>query len=305
MKWIAGAAALILASVPNSAHARLDVFACVPEWGALARVIGADRVNVTDATSALDNPEVMAPTPGLISKLAQADLIVCTGAELEDSWLPDMLERAGNANVVEGAPGHFLAANYVKLIEEENDGDERHLHLHGEGNPHIQGDPRNVQRVAAQLARRMIELDPEGETVYTDSVKAFLAEMGALIKELEAKAEPLRGINVAVQHNHSAYVLDWLGMNTAATVEPEPGVAPGPQHLAEVIDAVAAKGIKFIIYATYEDPGSSRYVAERAGIPMVKLPFTVGGVPEASDLASFYRETVDRLLDGLDGRERS
>src|SRR5690606_3830338 len=164
---------------------------------------------------------------------------------------------------------------------------------------------KNMQLVAAQMAKRLVELDPEGEAVYTQNVKTFLAEMGALIKELEAKAGALRGVNIAVQHGHSAYFLNWLGVNTAATVEPEPGVAPGPQHLAEVIDAVAAKDIKFVVYAPYEDPGPSRYVAERAGIPVVKLPFTVGGVPEATDLPSFYRETVDRLLDGLNGRERS
>lgn len=308
MKWITGAAAaLLLVSASNAAQAQLNVFACVPEWGALADTIGGDRVAVTLATSALDNPESMAPTPGLIAKLGQADLIACTGAGLEDGWLPAMLERAGNARVAEGAPGHFLAADYVKLIEEEGGEEEDggHHHLHGEGNPHIQGNPKNIQLVAAQMARRMVELDPDGEAVYTANVRAFLAEMGALIKELEVKAESLRGINIAVQHGHSAYFLDWLGVNTAATVEPEPGVAPGPQHLAEVIDAVAAKDIKFVIYAAYEDPGPSRYVAERAGIPMVKLPFTVGGVPDASDIISLYRETVDRLLDGLSGHERS
>ena len=307
MKWISGAAAaLLLVSASNAAQAQINIFACVPEWGALANEIGGDRVAVTLATSATDNPESMAPTPGLISKLAEADLIACTGAGLEDSWLPAMLDRARNANVVKGAPGHFLAADYAKLIEEEEEEEEGgHHHMHGEGNPHIQGNPKNIQLVAAQLARRIVELDPDGQAVYTENVKAFLGKMGALIKELEAKAQPLRGINIAVQHGHSAYVLDWLGVNTAATVEPEPGVAPGPQHLAEVIDAVAAKDIKFVVYAPYEDPGPSRYIAERAGIAMVKLPFTVGGVPEASDLASLYRETVDRLLDGLSGNERS
>jgi len=307
MKLITGAAAaLLLGLASNAAQAQLNVFACVPEWGALANTIGGDRVAVTLATSALDNPESMAPTPGLISKLAEADLIACTGAGLEDGWLPAMLQRAGNAKVAKGAPGHFLAADYVKLIEEEAEEEEGgHHHLHGEGNPHIQGNPKNMQLVAAQMAKRLVELDPEGEAAYTQNVKTFLADMGALIKELEAKAGALRGVNIAVQHGHSAYFLNWLGVNTVATVEPEPGVAPGPQHLAEVIDAVAAKDIKFIVYAAYEEPGPSRYVAERAGIPVVKLPFTVGGVPEASDIGSLYRETVDRLLDGLSGNERS
>lgn len=307
MKLIPGAMLILaLAGVPTAAQAELNIFACVPEWGSLARTLGGDRVTVTDATSALDNPETMTPTPGLVAALGKADLAVCTGAGLEGSWLPAMLERSGNPNIAEGAAGLFLAADYVTLAEEEEEqgGDEGH-HAHEEGNPHIQGDPRNMQRVAAQLARRMIELDPEGEAVYAENVKSFLAGMGELITELEAKAAPLKGVEIAVQHGHSLYVLNWLGIHSAATIEPEPGVAPGPQHLATIIDDVPAHGIRFIVHAPYEDPGPSRYVAERAGIPVIKLPFTVGGTPEAEDIPSLYRDTVERLLDGLNGRERS
>lgn len=307
MKGFSGAAlAIALISLSTTAQAELKIFACVPEWGSLARTLGGDRVTVTDATSALDNPEAMTPTPGLVASLGQADLAVCTGAGLEGSWLPAMLDRSGNANIAEGQPGLFLAADYVKLIEEaEEEGSDEGHHAHEEGNPHIQGDPRNVQRIAAQLARRMIELDPDGEQVYAENVKAFLAGMKELITELEVKATPLKDVEIAVQHGHSLYVLNWLGIHSAATVEPEPGVAPGPQHLANVIEAVGAHGIRFIVHAPYEDPGPSRYIAERTGIPVVKLPFTVGGVPEAVDLPTFYRETVDRLLDGLNGRDRS
>ena len=310
---VAGAT-LFLSAASGANAAPLEVFACVPEWASLAKAIGGDRLaNVTVATSALDNPESMKPTPGMIASLSKADLIICTGSGLEDSWLPAMLERAGNPKVAKGKPGYFMASEFVKLIEDQDENDHAHGapkaagagHMHEAGNPHIQGDPNNVRLVAGQLAKRLIALDPEGKDAYGDRAKAFISQLTTLTKELQTKAAPLKGLNIAVQHGHSVYLLNWLGVKTAATVEPEPGVAPGPAHLTEIIAEVPKDKIRFVIYAPYEDPGASKYVTERAKIPLVKLPFTVGGTPEASDLFGLYKDSVDRLLDGLAGRERT
>ncbi|HEV7369979.1 metal ABC transporter substrate-binding protein [Arenibaculum sp.] len=299
----------MLSAAPlGAAQAKLNVFACVPEWAALAEAIGGDGVEVTLATSALDNPDAIKPTPALIADLKDADLIVCTGAGLEDAWLEPMIERSGNAGVAPGQPGHFLASAFVTLLEDSHGGeeeDEEEGHLHEEGNPHIQGDPRNVLKVAAQLAKRLSVMDAENKAAYGQNAKAFIGRMNALIGELEQKAAPLKGVNIAVQHEHSLYLLEWLGVEAAATVEPEPGVPPGPQHLAAVIEAVPARDMKFVIHAAYEDPGPSKFVSDKAGIPLVNLPFTVGGTPEAKDLFSLYEDSVARLLDGLQGRGRS
>ena len=310
---VAGAT-LFLSAASGANAAPLEVFACVPEWASLAKAIGGDRLaNVTVATSALDNPESMKPTPGMIASLSKADLIICTGSGLEDSWLPAMLARAGNPKVAKGKPGYFMASEFVKLIEDQDENDHAHGapkaagagHMHEAGNPHIQGDPNNVRLVAGQLAKRLIALDPEGKDAYGERAKAFIGQLTTLTKELQTKAAPLKGLNIAVQHGHSVYLLNWLGVKTAATVEPEPGVAPGPAHLTEIIAEVPKDKIRFVIYAPYEDPGASKYVTERAKIPLVKLPFTVGGTPEASDLFGLYKDSVDRLLDGLAGRERT
>jgi len=304
--------ALVVISAASMAEAKVKVFACVPEWATLATAIGGDRVEVTLATSALDNPEKMAPTPGMISALQGADLLLCTGAGLEDSWLPAMLDKAGNAKVAEGQPGYFMAGEFVQLIGDEVAGGHEHhgpaaphSHMHGDGNPHLHGNPANVRSVAAQLAKRLIEIDPDGKEQYSVAVKGFIKDLGALAKEMETAAAPLKGIHVAVQHEHSLYVLRWLGIVTVATVEPTPGVAPGPDHLAAIIEEVPQQDVKFVLYAAHEEPGPSKYVAEKAGIPLIKLPYTVGGTPDAADFPAFYRSTVERLLDGLNGRERS
>ncbi|MCK0209418.1 metal ABC transporter substrate-binding protein [Starkeya koreensis] len=305
---LAGAA--LFGAVSTASAAPLKVFACVPEWASLVKTIGGERIaSVTLATTAFENPDNLKPTPGMIAALGEADLLLCTGIGLEDEWLPALMERAKNPNVAKGKPGYFMAGEYAKVIEEHNEGEHSKVDARGaeeeEVHPHVQGDPNNVRVIAGQLAKRLIALDPEGKDVYTDRTKTFLSQLTALTKELKAKAAPLKGINIVVQHDHSTYLFNWLGVRTAAIVEPEPNVAPGPAHLAKIIADVPKNRMRFVIYAAYEDPAPSRFVSEKAKIPLIKLPFTVGGTPEATDLLEFYKDSVQRLLDGLAGRERT
>jgi zinc/manganese transport system substrate-binding protein len=302
--------AVAVAMTASQARADLKVFTCVPEWEALVKVIGADKVQVSNGTPPSEDPDSIKPTPAMIAALQQADLIVCTGIGLSDG-IDQMLARAQNPKLAPGQPGNFVASDYADIMPPSEDRPVGQVQqagkheLHEDGNPHIFSDPRNVVRVAAQLAKRMIALDPDNAALYGEHAKAFIHDLNALTKELEKKAAPLKGVSIAVSHVHSDYLLRWLGVVTASILEGETGVPPGPERLTQIIEAVPAKGIKFIIYAAYEDPGASKFVADKAKIPLVKLPFTIGGTPEARDYFSFFRDSVDRLLDGLNGRERS
>jgi zinc/manganese transport system substrate-binding protein len=178
-------------------------------------------------------------------------------------------------------------------------------HLHEGGNPHIQGDPHRIRTLGGQLGKRMIELDQADAATYSENTKTFVRDLGALTKELEEKAAALQGVNIVAQHEHSVYLLAWLKINSVGIVEPEVGVPPGPGDLARIIEQVPRDNVKLVIHAAYEDPRPSKYVTDRAGIPLVKVPFTVGGTEGGGPaFADFYRDSVERLLDGLDGRSR-
>jgi zinc/manganese transport system substrate-binding protein len=290
----------------STAQAGLKVFACFPEWASLTRTLGGDRVEVFQAAPPDINPDYVQATPALIAAYSNADLAVCTGINFEEDWLPTLQQKSGNAKLAPGKPGLFLASDYAKVLNvaEVPQAGGKH-HLHEEGNPHVQGDPRNVMQIAAQLTKRLVMLDPDGKDVYVANLKDFIAKLKDLTAALQKKAAPLRNQAIILQHQHSPYVLNWLGINAVAVLEPEPGVPPGPDFLAQAVKIGKANGVKFIVYAGYEDPKTSKYVASQLNIPTVKVPFTVGGTPEAKDLLSFYQDTVDRLLDGFAGKERN
>src|SRR4051812_34484108 len=108
----AALAALTLSAAP--AHAALRILACEPEWSALAIELGGPQVDVSVATSALQDPHQIQAKPSLIAKARNADLVVCTGAELEIGWLPVLLQQSGNAKIQAGQSGNFAAADFVR-----------------------------------------------------------------------------------------------------------------------------------------------------------------------------------------------
>ncbi len=292
------AAGLLLLLITGRAQA-LEVFACEPEWAALTVEIGGNAVDVFTATTARQDPHQIQARPALISRVRAADLVVCTGAELEIGWMPVLLRQGASAKVQPGSPGYFEAARYVRLLEVPTRLDRADGDVHAAGNPHIQTDPRNIRTVGIALAQRMAELDPGHAATYRDREQDFRARLDAALGRWRIEAAPLKGLAVATQHKNWIYLLDWLGMTEAATLEPRPGVPPSAGYIAQMVDELPRKNVRMILYAAYQDPTPSAFVSNKTGIPAVLLPFTVGGTGQAGDLISFYDDTIRRLLSGI------
>jgi zinc/manganese transport system substrate-binding protein len=290
--------AAVLFALAGPALAVLNVFATVPEWGALADELGGDKVKVYVATNALQDPHHVEAKPSLIARARNADLVVATGAELEIGWLPLVTQQAGNPKIVPGKPGYFEAAAYVKMLEKPARLDRADGDVHPGGNPHIQTDPRNVLRVAGPLTARLVELDPGNSAFYQERGKAFVERFGAAIAAWEKRAATLKGTPIVVQHKAFTYLIAWLGMNEIAALEPKPGVEPTTAWLSEVLALLQRQPAKMVIRAAYQGDRASLWIAERAKINAVALPFTVGGDADAKDLYSLYDDTLARLQRG-------
>lgn len=287
-------AALLVWLAP--AHAALNIFACEPEWGALAQELGGDKVSVYTATTGLQDPHHIQARPSLIARTRNADLVVCTGAELEIGWLPLLLRQAGNPKIQPGKAGYFEAASVVPKLEVPTRLDRAEGDVHPAGNPHIQLDPRNIKRVADALLPRLAELDPANRAYYAARAKSFEDRWQAAMARWEQEAAPLKGMPIVVHHKAFPYLSNWLGLKEVAVLEPKPGVEPTASHLAEVLGELRTQPARMVIRATYQDGRASEWLAERAKIPAVALPLTVGGTDQAKDLFSFFDNVVQLLL---------
>ncbi len=288
-------AGLVTLAAP-CAVAALNVFATVPEWGALAEEIGGGQVKVTTATQALQDPHRVEARPSLIARARAADLVVATGAELEVGWLPLVLQQSGNPKVQPGRPGYFEAASAVPLLGKPARLDRAEGDVHPFGDPHIQTDPRNIARVAEALAARFVELDGANAAHYRERARRFLERWTAAIARWQQQATPLKGVPVIVQHKSFTYLTAWLGLKEVAALEPKPGMEPTTSHLSAVLETIRKEPAKMVLRAAYQGDRASRWISERAKIPVVTLPFTVGGTEGAKDLFGLFDDTVARLL---------
>lgn len=300
---LTGAAlALLAAFVP--AHAALNVLACEPEWAALTQELGGEKVSVSSATTALQDPHRVEARPGLIARTRNADLLVCTGLDLEAGWLPLLVQQSGNAKIARGQPGFFEAGMFVPRLDVPAKLDRADGDVHAYGNPHVHLNPHNIALVSAQLAKRLAALDPANAAFYAARQADFGARWAAATRKWEAQAAPLRGTTVVEHHRNMEYLLGWLGMRQVGTLEPKPGIEPSAAQLGQLLAQLQRQPARMVLRAAYQNERASLWLAQRARIPAVVIPYTVGADAQSRDLFALFDTTVQRLSSAAQGAAR-
>ena len=285
----------LLIAAPTSAFAKVNIFACAPEWGALAQEIGGDRIDVYTASNANQDIHHMRAKPSLLAAMRKADLVICSGASLEIGWLPILLNKAGSNQVQEGSVGSIMAADYVPMLEMMTTVDRSMGHVHPEGNPHVHLVPNNIVLMSKVIGDRLSEIDTANAQFYQNSQNAFKTKWTQLITGWNTQSANLQDQKVVVYHKSWTYLLNWLGIETVASLEPKPGVPPTAAHLEKVLKDIEGKDIKGILIAPFESSKAAKWLSEKSNIPIINLPFTVGGNTQSNDLQSLFEDTLNRL----------
>ena len=262
--------------------------------------LGGDEVSVFSATHGRQDAHYARARPSLIARVRRADLLICTGGGLEAGWLPVLMQRGAPRGVQAGQPGHVIAADYVELMDKPQVIDRSHGDVHPEGNPHLHLDPDNIRVVASVVAERLQRLDPDNSDAYGRRLASFLQRWDEAVAGWRQRATVLDGMAVVVYHVAWRYLMSWTGMTEAAALEPLPGMPPTPNHLRDVLEAVRGGSVAAIIRTPYAPTDASNWLSERTGLPVVELPFTVGGQDGVDDLFTLFEVTLDLLEDVRD-----
>lgn len=285
---------LLCLAAPLEAGA-LQVFACEPEWGALVAELAGPEAEVTVATSAFQDPHQLQAKPSLIAAVRNADLVACTGADLEIGWLPLLMRRAGNRAIQPGNPGYFVAAEFVRRLEIPRVIDRSQGDVHPQGNPHIHLHPRNIARVADALAERLGQIDPANAALYRTRLDDFQTRWSEATDKWTLRAKPLAGMRLASHHRSFSYLADWLDLEIVATLESKPGIPPSGAQLASLLEQLTPNPPRGVIRTPYENEKPSGWLADRLDIPEIMLPFTIGGSDDATDLFTLFDATLRML----------
>ena len=293
-------AALFLLCAPAfPLQAKLNVVTTLPDYGALAREIGGDKVEVTTMAKPTEDPHFVDARPSFVVQLRTADVLIEGGAELEIGWLPPLLQNARNPKIEVGKPGRVVASEGIRLMNIPANVTRAAGDVHALGNPHFMTDPIIAKAVALHIAQSFSALDPANAAFYDSNYKKFEATINAKLQEWGAALLPYKGQSVAAYHDSWVYFAHRFGLNIDVFLEPKPGIPPSPSHLAEVIEQIKAKKIKAIIVEPFHNRKIAEKVASSTGAKVVDFAQYPGALPNTDSYVKLIDVLVNRLAAAL------
>lgn len=287
--------AVAFIAAPSLASAQLRVVATTPDLASVAKEIGGDRVNVVALAKPTEDPHFVDAKPSFIVTLNRADVLVEGGAELELGWLPPLLENARNGKIAAGAPGHIVASEGIRLLEIPTSFDRSKGDIHSLGNPHFMIDPVNVKTVARNIANHLGEVDSKNAATYNANLAKFNARVDAKMSDWQKQLAPYRGAKIVTYHRDFVYLAPRFGMTIVDELEPKPGIAPSPAHLAQVIGKMKANNAKVILVQPFQNRKTAETVARQTGATVIDAPQQPGA---ARNTATWF-DNMDNLVGSI------
>src|SRR3984893_9270081 len=286
------------------AAARLRVAAPPPALAALAAAGGGELVSVESIVPPVTDPEAFEPRPGDTDKVRRAALLVRVGLGY-DYWLDALTQNIGDKRLMRGGDAYLDASGGIPLLEIRgqsvtNEGG----HSHGVANPHYWLDSEYVVIFTAGIAEALVRLVPEQrERIVANRIR-FLAELTMRRKRWSDRLAPFAGVKLIAYHNSWPYFARRFRLDVIDFVEPRPGVAPSPAHLARLISEGRRAQVRAILHEPYEPEDASRLVARKLEVPLVLLAVSVDSVPGTKDYFALIEYNVAALAGALSPRGR-
>jgi len=320
---------------PSTPPRPVKVVTSLTTYAAIAREIVGDRGQVNAIAVGDENPHYVQPKPSFVPLLAEADVFVTTGLDLE-LWVPALLDKAGNSKVTEGGPGYVAAYTGIQLLDVPASYSRTQGDIHVFGNPHIWTEPLNGVQIARNILTGLKRVSPENADYFTTREKDFedrvsralygdelvtilggqtladLDRQGKLFDFLgqrRYKGAPLadrlggwlkqglvfRGKEMACYHKEWDYFSREFGIPCVDYVEPKPGIPPTPKHVRELIELMQQRHVRVLLSPGYFDHNQIRQVAERTGGKAVIVPSNVGGAPGVNTFFDLIGNIVTSL----------
>lgn len=297
------------APAPAPAHDdRLQVVATLPDLGDLAEAIGGDLVEVQTLARPGQNLHAVRVKPSHLVAVSRADLFLQVGLSLEHAWVPGLLRTARNRDVMPGMVGFVSAGDGYEMIEVPERMDRsQSADVHPMGNPHVNLSLGGGPHMAAAVLEGLVRVDPGNEAAYEAGFAAWKAEYDEARARWDAIAAAVAEEDAAacLYHQEFDYLLGEMGLEIAAFLEPRPGLAPTPSHLAGVIATVRERGIPVVLTAPWSNNRNTEKVADATDAGVLELPVMAGGAPEHETWIGMIDDCVTRIAEayGVDPEE--
>ena len=279
---------------------KLNVVTTTPDLGALAREIGGDRVEVKSLAKSTEDPHFVDAKPSHIVTLNKANVLVDGGAELELGWLPPLLDNSRNDKIATGAAGRVTASAGIKMLDVPATLDRAKGDVHALGNPHFLIDPKNAKIVAANIAQHLTQVDPAGAATYAANLRKFNADVDAKTVEWEKMLAPFKGAKIVTYHNDFVYFAERFGLKVIGTLEPKPGIAPSPAHIAGIIGTMKSNDAHVVLVQPYQNRKTAETVARQTDAAVLDVSQQPGAIKNTDSYVAMMDNLVKTVAKGLE-----
>lgn len=293
---------IILIFGASQVHAQLRVVSTLPNFTAIAKEIGGDKVNLSTIAKGYQNPHFIDPKPSFIIKMKKADILIWAGLDLEIYWLTPLLENSRNQKIIWGASGNVDVSKGVSLLEIPNipaaqlraGGD-----IHVYGNPHYWHDPLNGKIIAQNIYNALVDASPEDKEYFKGNLEDFNSRLDASIKKWLKMMEPYIGWKIIAYHNSWPYLEKRFGFEIVDFVEPKPGIPPSPNHLVRLIKKMRNQDIKVIIISPYFNDKPANVIADKVNAKVVLVAPSVGAFDGVDSYFDMFDYNLNSLVDAF------
>jgi ABC-type Zn uptake system ZnuABC Zn-binding protein ZnuA len=308
----------------------------IPALKAIADEVAGGDFDVVALSKGDQDVHSVSPTPSLMKKVREAALFVEIGLQLE-IWADEVANGSGNPDVQRSGKFRVVASAGIPREEVPAAGDVTRAKgdVHPDGNPHIWLDPLRTKAIAENIAAGLRKYDGSRAAAIDERAKAYASRIdeavfGAeLVKEVGGKAltrkaaegtlwtyleekkladkvggwlkkaQPLRGQKVIEYHKSWVYLGKLLGFEIVGSIQPLPGIEPGPRHLQELRDLIKSKGVKILICDNYYNVSLARSIASDTGTKAVVIPSQPYGEKGTETYFKFIDHVLDQMLEAL------
>jgi ABC-type Zn uptake system ZnuABC Zn-binding protein ZnuA len=235
------------------AQGRLRVVATTTQVADLTRNVGGNLVQVTSLLKPGVDAHDYEPSPADLDAIARTDLVLRNGVGL-DGWLNDTVESSGyRGPVIDTSQGVTLRQ------------------IDGEPDPHIWQDPRNAQRMAANIQRALAEAEPADAAAFAANLAAYTKQLQALDAEVERQIDSLANKKLVTNHDAFGYYLDRYGLEFVGSIIPsfDSSAELSGRDIRDLVAKIKATGVRAIFSETTLPPKAAETIGREAGVKVV------------------------------------
>jgi zinc transport system substrate-binding protein len=300
---------------PSRASSELQVVTTFLPVTQFTKAVAGDRAVVVQLLPNNIGPHDYQATPEDAQKLANADVLVKNGLEME-VFLEGLIKNAGNQTLTVVDSSRGIQTIATEAIEERSPGaedpdhahdDETHAHEgenveagghdHGAFNPHIWLDPKRAIQQVENIRDALIAGDPDGKEIYTANADAYIQRLRALDAETTKLLQPYAGKTFVAYHDFAPYFAQSYNLKANFLVD-VPEENPSPNDVQRVINTVKATNLKTLLTEPQGGQEAFSALSRDLEVRVSRFdPIETGG-PEATN-PDYYLTTMRQNVKAL------